>query len=78
MGWVLSYVNYDASLEVQPQETLEGILNINFLIPLILSIIGLVLSLCGNLDKIYPQVMKDLTVRRAAEAAKLQAESAQN
>jgi len=40
--------------------------------------IGLVLSLCGNLDKIYPQVMKDLTVRRAAEAAKLQAESAQN
>ena len=78
VGWVLSYVNYDASLEVQPQETLEAILNINFLIPLILSIGGLVLSLCDNLDKIYPQVMKDLTVRRAEEAAKLQAESAQN
>lgn len=70
VGWALSLVNYDATLEVQPQETLEAILNINFLLPLLLSIAGLVISLLGNLDKIHPQVMKDLTVRRAEEAAK--------
>ena len=70
VGWALSLVNYDATLAVQPQETLEAILNINFFIPLVLSIAGLVISLLGNLDKIHPQVMKDLTVRRAEEAAK--------
>ena len=70
VGWALSLVNYDATLEVQPEETLQAILNINFLIPLLLSVVGLVISLLGNLDKIHPQVMKDLTVRRAEEAAK--------
>lgn len=70
VGWALSLVNYNAELEVQPVETLEAILNINFFIPLVLSIAGLVISLLGNLDKIHPQVMKDLTVRRAEEASK--------
>ncbi len=72
VGWVLSSVDYDATLAVQPLETLNAILNINFLIPLILSVIGLVLSLLNNLDKVYPQVMKELTVRRAKEAAEIQ------
>ena len=71
VGLVLSMVNYDAALEVQPQETLEAILTINFTIPLVLSVIGLVLSLCNNLDKVYPQVMRDLAVRRAEEARAL-------
>ena len=71
VGWALSMVNYDSTLAVQPQETLDAILNINFTIPLILSAIGLVLSLLKNLDKVYPTVMKDLAVRRAEEARKL-------
>ena len=70
VGAVLSMVNYDASLEVQPQETLDAILTINFTIPLILSVIGLVLSITNNLDKIYPVMMKELIVRRAEEARK--------
>lgn len=78
VGWVLASVNYDATLDVQPTETLEAILDINFLIPLILSIVGLVLSLLNNLDKVYPQVMKELTVRRAQEAAAIQAEQGNN
>ena len=70
VGAVLSLVNYDASLEVQPQETLEAILTINFTIPLILSVIGLVISITNNLDKVYPTIMKELMVRRAEEARK--------
>lgn len=72
VGWILAGVNYDATLAVQPVETLEAILDLNFMIPLILSVIGLVLSLCNNLDKIYPQVMKDLAVRRAQEISAIQ------
>lgn len=71
IGLVLSTVNYDPELAVQPEETLQAILDINFLIPLIMSFVGLGLSLCNNLDKIYPTVMKDLMVRRAEEARKL-------
>lgn len=76
VGWVLASVDYDATLETQPVETLKAILDLNFLIPLILSAVGLVLSLCNNLDKIYPQVMKDLTVRRAQELSEIQAAEA--
>ena len=68
VGWALALVDYDASLEVQPVETLQAILNINFTIPLILSVIGLVLSLLKNLDKVFPQVRQDLAKRRAEEA----------
>lgn len=71
VGWVLSGVHYDATLAVQPVTTLEAIININFLIPLILSVVGLVISLTKNLDKVYPTVMKELIVRRAEEARKL-------
>lgn len=71
IGLVLASVDYNPDLAVQPQETLDAIMDINFLIPLILSVIGLVLSLLNNLDKIYPTVMRDLMVRRAAEAQAL-------
>ena len=71
VGMVLSWVNYDATLQVQPEETLDAIININFTIPMMLSVLGLVLSLLNNLDKVYPTVMKDLKARRAEEARKL-------
>lgn len=76
IGLVLSMVDYNPDLPVQPQETLDAIMNINFFIPMILSIVGLILSLCNNLDKIYPTVMKDLIVRRAEEAKKLNIDDA--
>ncbi len=68
---VLSLVNYDSTLQVQPEETLEAIIDINFTIPLVLSVVGLVLSLVNNLDKVYPTVVRDLKIRRAEEARKL-------
>lgn len=71
IGLVLAMVDYNPDLAVQPQETLDAIMNINFLIPMILSIVGLGLSLTNNLDKIYPTVMKDLMARRAEESGKL-------
>lgn len=71
VGMVLSLVNYDSTLQVQPEETLEAIIDINFTIPLVLSVVGLVLSLVNNLDKVYPTVVRDLKIRRAEEARKL-------
>lgn len=70
VGLALSFVKYDATLAVQPEETLDAIIHINFTIPLVLSLIGLGLSLLNNLDRVYPTVIKDLTVRRAEEAAR--------
>lgn len=65
VGLFLSMVNYDANLVDQPESTLQAILVANIWAPVVLSVVGLIISLLTNLDKIYPTVKKELEIRRA-------------
>lgn len=67
VGAILSLVSYDSTLPVQPEETLMAVMVINVWAPLVLSAVGLGISLLNNLDKIYPTVRRDLMKRHLAD-----------
>ena len=65
---LLSYSGYVASstgTAVQPQSAIDMIVNIYMFGPIIVWIIILTILWLYKLDKIYPQIMKDLIQREA-------------
>lgn len=65
VGWGLAWGNYNGALKVQSAETINAIKMLFTVVPFALFAVGLIIMLFANLDKIYPQISKDLTERRA-------------
>ena len=64
VGWGLALGNYVGSATVQGASALESIKALYTYIPLIVTLVGLVVILNANIDKIYPTIEKDLKARR--------------
>lgn len=65
VGWGLAWGNYNGTLKAQAAETVNAIKLLFTAVPFVLFAVGLVILLFINIDKIYPQIAKDLAERRA-------------
>lgn len=68
VGWGLAWGGYNATLSQQTESTLFAIKALFTYVPLVLFIIGAIILFFANLDKIYPQIQKDLAERRSVKA----------
>lgn len=64
VGWGLSLGKYNPALEVQSESALQAIKALYSSIPLAMIIVGMIILLMSNLDKLYPTIIKDLEARR--------------
>ena len=65
---LLSYAGYVSSasgLITQPQSAIDMIVSLYMYGPILVWIVLIIVLLAYNLDKIYPQIMKDLAKREA-------------
>lgn len=68
IGWINETAGYSATAEVQSAQAIMG-LKISFsYLPLIFCVLGIILMLFYNLDKIFPQIQADLEKRRKKAA----------
>jgi len=63
-GWMLAFGKYDANLSVQGASAILSMKAMYIYIPLVLYLIGAILLYFTNIDKIYPEMKKDLEQRR--------------
>jgi GPH family glycoside/pentoside/hexuronide:cation symporter len=64
LGWALYFGNFDPNLVEQLQPAMNAILFVFLWLPFITQIIAIICYTQYTLDKIYPQVMEDLSTRR--------------
>jgi GPH family glycoside/pentoside/hexuronide:cation symporter len=67
VGWGLAIGKYDATATVQGASAVEAIKAMYSYIPLALIVVGMIVLLMSNLDKIYPTIIKELEERRSNE-----------
>lgn len=60
VGWALAWGRYDGSLAVQPQSALNAEMMVMIGVPLLLAAIQIIPLLLWDMDKIHPQIIKDL------------------
>ena len=65
VGWGLAFAAYDGSLSAQTAATVASIKGCYTWLPVILFAIGLVVLLFCNLDKVAPEMERDLAAKRA-------------
>lgn len=63
VGWGLAIGNYNGTLAVQAAETLSAIKVIYLGIPLVAGVLSLIFLGMSNIDKVYPQIEKDMAER---------------
>ncbi len=68
VGWGLAFGDYDGSLTVQSAYTLQAETLFFVGVPSICFAIGIIAMIFTNIDKIYPQIIKDLEERKAKKA----------
>nr|WP_244966967.1 MFS transporter [Listeria grandensis] len=67
VGWLLALVHYNGTLATQPEAVSSMIVWINLWIPgMICLIVAIVLSF-NKVDKLYPQIMRDLDARKGVK-----------
>lgn len=64
VGWGLAWGNYNGALKAQTAETVLAIKRLFTVVPFVLFAAGLIILMFANLDKIYPQISKDLAERK--------------
>ncbi len=64
IGWVNEMGGYDANIAVQSENAVMGLKVCFSYLPLIFCVLGIILMLFYDLDKIFPQVQSDLQKRR--------------
>lgn len=69
VGWGLAYFGYHSGAVTQTAHAIQGIEFLYIWLPLGLSIVQVILLCFYDLDKIYPQIMKDLNARNRAKNA---------
>jgi sugar (Glycoside-Pentoside-Hexuronide) transporter len=65
VGWLLASGAYDATLKTQPQSAIYAIFGFSIYIPLALFVIMFILISRYDLEKIYPDIMKELQARKS-------------
>lgn len=65
VGWLLALGAYDATLTSQSQSAINAIFSFSIYIPLALFIIMFILISKYDLEKIYPDIMKELQARKS-------------
>ena len=65
VGWGLAWGNYNGKLAAQTAETVSAIKILFTAAPFALFAVGLVIIMFTNIDKIYPQISRDLAERRS-------------
>lgn len=68
VGWGLAFGDYDGALATQTAYTLQTETWVFIGVPTICFAIGIVAMIFTNIDKIYPQIIKDLEERKAQKA----------
>jgi GPH family glycoside/pentoside/hexuronide:cation symporter len=71
VGWVLAIGRYDASLAVQAQPALNAMIALQIGIPLILCVAQTVLLIFWDLEKLRPQIEKELERRRVQDVKQI-------
>lgn len=66
-GIVLAMGNYDGSLTIQSTSAITSILALMAYIPIALACIGILIMITANIDKVYPEIIRDLAIRHAKE-----------
>lgn len=66
VGLIMGLAGYIGSADVQPDSAKMSIISLFNVLPMILCIIMLILSILFTIDKIMPQVKKELAVKRGA------------
>ena len=69
VGWGLAWGHYNAAAATQSAETLRAITLIGYGLPVVCLVLSLICLWFCNIDKIYPQMAKDLAERRAKAEA---------
>ena len=69
VGWGLALGDYTPDLAAQTDYTLMFEAGVFFLLPIGFFVIALIAMYFTNIDKIYPQIIKDLNERHAKQAA---------
>ncbi len=64
LGWGLEFFKYDSLLATQTSTTVKGIIFIAYGLPAICLVLAIVVLMFCNIDKIYPQIEKELAERR--------------
>ena len=67
---LLQFGGFDASLTAQTTTAQSYITSMYIWVPIVMNIASVITMLFYNLDKIYPQIIKELDERRAAECQK--------
>lgn len=67
VGWILAMGRYDGSAVVQAQSALNAEIALVIGVPMVLAVIQIVLLLFWNMDKIRPDMMAELEVKRKGE-----------
>ncbi len=65
IGWGLELGRFDGTAAVQAPETIRAITFVAYGVPAICMVFALIFLMFSNIDKIYPQMEKDLAERRA-------------
>ncbi|CAN7363259.1 MFS transporter [Paenibacillus sp. LjRoot153] len=63
VGWILGITHYDGAAASQASSAIQGILSLSIYIPMISSLLIFVCSLFWGLDRIFPQITKELRDR---------------
>lgn len=63
-GWILAIGSYDGSLAVQAQSALNAEIFLMIGIPFVLAVIQIVLLIFWDMDKVRPEMLKELEVKR--------------
>jgi GPH family glycoside/pentoside/hexuronide:cation symporter len=67
LGWALAFGNFDAASAVQGQATLNAILAVFIILPIILNVLCMLVLSQYKLDKELPQILADLKERHQAD-----------
>lgn len=74
LGWILGWGGFNAAATVQSEGAIRAMIICALAIPLAIYIIELILMYFWDIDKIFPQIQKDLDEKRNREQQNLEAE----
>ena len=67
IGWAIQLGKYDAAAAVQTSSAVMALKVCFSYLPLLFCVLGVILMLFYDLDKIFPQIQADLQARRTGE-----------
>lgn len=76
LGWILGWGGFNAAVSVQADSAISAMVTCALIIPMVVFIIEMILMYFWDIDKIFPQIQKDLDAKRGREEELLNKKSA--